>query len=51
MSCLNIRQEKKFLCADFMSREEIVSRVLNLAMVLSGNYFSTKIAQIKPGNN
>lgn len=33
-----------------MTREEIVSRLIFLPMVLSGNYVSLKMAQIKAGN-
>lgn len=50
MSGLNIRHEKQFLYRHFMTREEIVSRLIFLPMVLSGNYVSLKMAQIKAGN-
>lgn len=46
---LNSRQDKQFLCIDFMNREEIVSRLIFLPMLLSSNYGSLKIAQIKLG--
>lgn len=48
---LKNRQDKQFLCIDFMNREEIVSRLIFLTMLLSRNNGSLKIAQIKPGNN
>lgn len=35
---LNNRQDKQFLCIDFMNREEIVSRLIFLPMLLSSNY-------------
>lgn len=47
---LNNRQNKQLLCIDFMNREEIVSRLIFLPMLLSSNYGSLKMAQIKLGN-
>lgn len=45
---LNNRQDKQFLCIDFMNREKIVFRLILLPMLLYMNYGSLKMAQIKP---
>lgn len=45
---LNNRQDKQFLCVDFMNRDKIVSQLILLPILLYRNYGSLKMAQIKP---